>query len=248
MLSWLSNDVTTDGWHQKSSWAGVYSLAPHPTLLPSQVLQRLSAKILWQAEVEYIEDAGLAKCTHKHRLPHHMQDQQNPNELGWARNKLKPHCQTPGGRIWVSATNGLHLMRNQGVGRAPPGTGVFAYKRQIIHSSHCKGSHLLGVCMYHPPGSVLFSSSQTRSIQVESDLLYPFWKPGCRAHISPTGSKITVTDTNHHDELLSLNLAGLSQSIICLFSWFQKSQMCGRFSIFTNGSHRKNMNIRWERY
>lgn len=146
---------------------------PNPPPLPVSP-ERLSAKILWQAEVEYIQDAGLAKCTHKHRLPHHMQDQQNPKELGQARNKFKPHYQTPGGRIWVSATNGLHLMRNQGVGRAPPGQECLPTRGKSSIPVTAREAVLLGVCMYHPPGSVCSFPAQTRSIQVESDLLYPF--------------------------------------------------------------------------
>lgn len=116
-------------------------------------------------------------------------------------------------------TNGLHLMRNQGVGRASPGTGVFAYKRQIIHSSYCKGSRFAWCLHVSPLQGACFSSSQTRSIQVESDLLYPFWEnldPGLRlVPLDPRLQSQTQTIMMNY----FLNLAGLSQSIICLFSW-----------------------------
>ena len=54
-------------------------------------------------------------------------------------------------------------MRDQGVGRAPLGTGVFAYKRYIMHPSHCKGSRLLGICMHHTPAPGVFSFPVHRS-------------------------------------------------------------------------------------
>ena len=57
----------------------------------------------------------------------------------------------------------------------------------------------------------------------------PSEKPGSRAQIGPTGSKITVTDTNHRDELLSLNLQG---EVKASFVSFPDSEAQGEAPVF----------------
>ena len=71
------------------------------------------------------------------------------HELVQAGRELQQHVRALRGGIWASAVNEPHLVRGQGAeGLLWGQAGV--YKRQVIHPSHCQGSHWLGTKTYPP--------------------------------------------------------------------------------------------------
>lgn len=64
--------------------------------------------------------------------------------------------------------------------------------------------------------------------------------PGLR--IVPLDPRLQ-SHTNHCDELISLNLAEPSESIVSLFFLAPENQVCGIFQSSPTGSHRKTLNM-----
>lgn len=142
------------------------------------------------------------------------------------------------------ATNGLHLMRNQGVGRAIGDRGVCL--QEANHPFQLLQGKPFGVCMYHPPGWCSFPAHRPEVFRWKVTYYIPSttWIQG------PDWSH-WIQDYSHRHKpswwITFFKSCRIKSKHHLSLSWFQKSQTCGGFSIFTNGSHRKNMNISEER-
>ena len=111
---------------------------------------------------------------------------------GW-RSVAPVHQRFEGGREWEGLLWGQECLPTRGKSSIPANA-----RDAVCLVSAC--ITLQGACCFPVHRPELFRWQVTYYIPSE--------KPGSRAQIGPTGSKITVTDTNHRDELLSLNLQG----------------------------------------